>query len=268
MSKTVGIVGNGFVGNAVFQNIRNRVDAKVYDVVKEKSLNTYDEVISCDYIFVCLPTPMNGDGTCNLSFVYDFFKNVPKGAKSLFILKSTVPIGTTDYLQKMLRTDLRIVHNPEFLTANNAEGDFHRCERNVIGGNLNDAEELHTFLYELFPEWKSVPCVICSSKQSEIIKYFSNCFLATKVAFFNNVYETCVHYGANYDIVRDAISFDSRIGKSHTTVPGEDGKLGFGGYCFPKDINALIKTMKENNIDSSILEVVWNYNLKVRGSES
>jgi UDPglucose 6-dehydrogenase len=210
---------------------------------------------------------MSDDGSCNLSFVYDFFENVPKGSTAIFILKSTVPIGTTEYLQKTLRKDLRIVHNPEFLTADNAEGDFHRSERNVIGGNINDCEEVRNLLYEVFPEWESVPCIICSSKQSEIIKYFSNCFLAMKVAYFNSVYETCSKYEVNYEIVKDGIAFDSRIGNSHTTVPGGDGKLGFGGYCFPKDINALIKTMKENDLDCSILESVWNYNLKIRGNE-
>lgn len=264
MKSTVGIVGNGFVGNAIFKNFKERVTTKVFDVIKEKSVNSYEEVIESDYIFVCLPTPMSDDGSCNTSYVFDFFTNVPKKTKGLFVLKSTVPVGTTDKI-KSLRPDLSIVHNPEFLTANNAEGDFHRCDRNVIGGTIEDAENLKSLLYSAFGEWESVPCFIVSPKQSELIKYFSNCFLALKVAYFNNVFESCSKFGVDFTEVKDAIACDSRIGKSHTQVPGPDGNMGFGGYCFPKDINALIKTMNENQIDSSILESAWNYNLKLRG---
>jgi UDPglucose 6-dehydrogenase len=265
MDKTVGIIGNGFVGNAIYKNFKSRVTTKVFDIIKEKTINSYDEVIVSDYIFVCLPTPMSDDGSCNTSYVFDFFSNVPKDIKGLFVLKSTVPIGITDKI-KSLRKDLNIVHNPEFLTATNAERDFHMCDRNVIGGNNKDSENLRDFLYSIFGEWKSVPCFLVSPKQSELIKYFSNCFLALKVAYFNNVFESCEKFGVTFDVVKDAISHDPRIGKSHTQVPGPDGHLGFGGYCFPKDINALIKTMNENQIDSGILESAWGYNLKLRGN--
>jgi UDPglucose 6-dehydrogenase len=261
--KTVGIIGNGFVGNAIYQNFKKRVDTKVFDVDPQKAVNSYADVISSDIIFVCLPTPMMEDGRCDVSYVLKFFAEVPKQTSGLFVLKSTVPIGTTEQICKS-RTDLRIVHNPEFLTAENAKDDFFYCDRNVIGGNIVDAEELEEFLYELFPEWVNIPCYIVKSVESETIKYFSNSFLAVKIAYFNNIYETCRRFGMDYSTVKDAITEDKRIGCYHTRVPGPDGKLGFGGYCFPKDINALIHSLNEHGIDSQLLQATWDYNKLLR----
>jgi UDPglucose 6-dehydrogenase len=261
--KTVGIIGNGFVGNAIYENFKDRVTTSVHDVDPNKSVNTFEEVIQSDFIFVCLPTPMKSGGFCDDSYVKNFFKNVPN-VKGLFVLKSTVPIGTLSNLS-VERSDIRIVHNPEFLTADNAKEDFFNCDRNVIGGHLDNCVELEEFLYEIFPEWKDVPCYKVSSSQSEVIKYFSNSFLAVKVAYFNNVYQTCKALGIDYNVVKDAITEDKRIGKYHTKVPGTDGKLGFGGYCFPKDINALIHSLDNLNINSELLKSSWNYNVKIRG---
>jgi UDPglucose 6-dehydrogenase len=261
--KTVGIIGNGFVGNAIYENFKDRVKTKVYDIDPKKSVDSFEEVINSDFIFVCLPTPMGNGGFCDDSYVKNFFKTVPE-VSGLFVLKSTVPIGTLLTLSAE-RSDIRIVHNPEFLTADNAKEDFFNCDRNVIGGSRNDTNELEEFLYETFPEWKDVPCYKVSSIQSEVIKYFSNSFLAVKVAYFNNVYQTCKSLGVDYSVVKDAITEDKRIGKYHTKVPGTDGKMGFGGYCFPKDINALIHSLNNLNIDSELLKSAWNYNVKVRG---
>jgi len=262
--KTVGIIGNGFVGNAIYQNFKDRISTKVFDVFPEKTLNSYDEVLSCDVIFVCLPTPMMEDGTCDTSYIFNFFNEVPNNISGLFVIKSTVPIGTTDQLCS-LRLDLKILHNPEFLTAENAKNDFLHCNRNVIGGDCSYAKHFGEFLYDIFPEWNDTPLYIVQSKESETIKYFSNSFLALKIAYFNNLYETCNSFNINYDKVKDAIVKDDRIGTHHTKVPGPDGKLGFGGYCFPKDINALIHTLNENNINSELLQATWDYNKKIRG---
>jgi UDPglucose 6-dehydrogenase len=261
--KTVGIIGNGFVGNAIYQNFKKRTITKVFDVHPEKAVDSYVDVISSDIIFVCLPTPMTENGQCDVSYVYKFFDEVPQQTSGLFVIKSTVPIGTTEQLCSS-RTDLRIIHNPEFLTAENAVTDFLHCERNIIGGNYVDCEELEEFLYEIFHEWQHIPCYLVSSKESETIKYFSNCFLALKIAYFNNVYETCQKFGLRYNEVRNAICEDIRIGYRHTDVPGSDGKLGFGGYCFPKDINALIHSLNEHGIDSQLLQATWDYNKILR----
>lgn len=257
----IGIVGNGFVGNAIYQNFKDKVVTKVFDVQSQKCFNTMDEVLGSDIIFVCLPTPMKNDGKCDLSFVMNFFETVQvKNGAALFVIKSTVPIGTTDKILEK-RPDLRIVHNPEFLTAVNAVEDFSNSDRHIIGGKQDWCITLRNFYLDHFP---FTPIQIVKSRESETIKYFCNSFLASKVSFFNNLYEMCQKFDMNFDSVKDGVCSDRRIGKSHTKVPGPDGLMGFGGYCFPKDINALINTLKENNIDASLFESAWEYNKKVR----
>jgi UDPglucose 6-dehydrogenase len=261
--KTVGIIGNGFVGNAIHQNLKDRVEVKVYDIDPNRSTNTQKEVLDCDYIFVCLPTPMTIDGNCDVGYVAEFFKEVPMSTKGTFVIKSTLPIGFNRYLSGS-RWDLKIVHNPEFLTANNSVEDFLNCDRNVFGGPKDDTTDVRDFLYGLFPEWEKIPSYLVSFDESEMIKYFSNSFLAVKIAYFNSVYEACNNFNSDYNVVRSAICDDDRINSHHTKVPGPDGELGFGGACLPKDINALIHTLKQREIDASMFESVWNYNLKVR----
>lgn len=259
----VGVIGNGFVGNAIYQNFKDKVNTKVYDVMKEKCLNTIDEVLSSDIIFVCLPTPMKLNGECDLTFINNFFKELKlKGNTKdpLFVIKSTVPIGTTDSLRRV-REDLRIVHNPEFLTAVNAVEDFKNSDRNIIGGYQEWCLELGAFYKKHFPD---TPIQIVKSNESETIKYFCNSYLAAKVAYFNNLYEICAKLGMDFDSVKSGVVSDSRIGSSHTKVPGPDGQMGFGGYCFPKDINALINTLVDNNINDSLFSSVWEYNKLVR----
>lgn len=258
----LGVIGNGFVGNAIYQNFKDRVLTKVYDVKEERCLNSFDDTVNSDIVFVCLPTPMKENGQCDLSFVEEFFTKVnPKAMKDpLFVIKSTVPIGTTTRMSRK-RDDLRIVHNPEFLTAVNAVEDFRNSDRNIIGGYQSWCLELRDFYLSHFP---NTPIQIVKSNESETIKYFCNSFLAAKVSYFNNLYEICQKLGMNFDSVKDGVISDKRIGASHTKVPGPDGLMGFGGYCFPKDINALINTLKENEIDDSLFTAAWEYNKKVR----
>lgn len=264
----VGVIGNGFVGNAIYQNFKDKVLTKVYDVKAEKRLNELDDVLLwTDIIFICLPTPMTKTGECDLSFVETFFSELEKKSSALkkdplFVIKSTVPIGTTENLRR--KYPFKIVHNPEFLTAVNAVEDFRNSDRNIIGGNQELCLELREFYDTYFP---GTPIQIVSSNESETIKYFCNSFLASKVAFFNNLFQICEKLGMNFDSVKDGVCSDTRIGVSHTKVPGPDGLMGFGGYCFPKDINALINTLKENDIDDRLFRTVWEYNQSIRPEE-
>ena len=116
----VGIVGNGFVGNAVYQNLRDKVPTKIFDVDKNRCLNPLEEVIQQDFIFVCLPTPMRMDGSCDLSILDKFFEELPDNLTGTFVIKSTVPVGTT----KKYTERHNVIHNPEFLTARNAVEDY------------------------------------------------------------------------------------------------------------------------------------------------
>ena len=253
----IGIVGNGFVGNAVYQNLRDKVSCKVYDVDKNRSLSTLGEVILQDFIFVCLPTPMKEGGECDLSIIDSFFETLPDHIIGTFVIKSTVPVGTTKkYCERH-----NVIHNPEFLTARNSVTDFANSERNIIGGDMELALDFAQFYERQFP---NIPNIIVTSDESEAIKYFSNTFLAYKVAYFNKVYDLCEAVGMDYDSVCEGITADSRIGKSHTAVPGIDNDRGFGGTCFPKDINSLIKQMDSHGVNSEMLKKVWEYNQEIR----
>ena len=253
----IGIVGNGFVGNAVYQNLRDKVDCKVYDVDKNRSLNTLGEVILQDFIFVCLPTPMREGGECDLSILDNFFDNLPEHVIGTFIIKSTVPVGTT----KKYSERHNVIHNPEFLTARNAVADFANSERNIVGGDMELCSEFVTFFDQHFPD---IPSFITTSDESEAIKYFSNTFLAYKVAYFNKIYDLCQAVGMDYDTVCEGVTADSRIGKSHTKVPGIDNDRGFGGTCFPKDLNSLIVQMESHGVNADMLKEVWQYNKQIR----
>ena len=263
MNYTIGIIGNGFVGNALYENFKIKFNTKVYDLLKDKSLNSLEETLASDVVFVCLPTPMNLSESCdcNLEIINNFFtEEIPKDCNSLFVIKSTVPIGTTKKI-KEIRADLKIVHNPEFLTAINAKEDFANSYRNVIGGNKQDSEILLKIYEYMFPDAKNF---LVTSNESETIKYFANTFLATKVSFFNIIYDVCEKYSLNYQNVINGICSDERIGYSHSSVPGPDGDRGFGGACFPKDINALINILEKNNINNSMFKKVWEYNKMIR----
>ena len=264
----IGIVGNGFVGNAVYQNVRDKVETKIYDVDKNRSFNTLEEVLNQEFIFVCLPTPMKMDGSCDLSILEKFFEDVDKMDLDIleertFIIKSTVPIGTTKRLAEK-HSLTWIVHNPEFLTARNAVNDFANAERTIIGGDSLLTGRVAKLYWGYLYYGEDHEIIHCSSDESEAIKYFSNTFLAYKVAYFNKVYDVCEKFGMDYKNVRRGITLDSRIGESHTQVPGIDRDRGFGGTCFPKDLNSLIVQLEENEINADMFREVWNYNESVR----
>jgi len=265
---TVGIVGNGFVGNALYQNLRDKVQCKVYDVDKNRSFNTLEEVVEQEYVFVCLPTPMRKDGSCDLSILEKFFEDIEEMDLDIlkertFIIKSTVPIGTTKRLAEK-HSLTWIVHNPEFLTARNAVHDFKVAQRTVIGGDSLLTSRVAQLYWGYLHYGEDHKIIQCSSDESEAIKYFSNSFLAYKVAYFNKVYDTCQKLGMDYKYVRDGITTDRRIGTSHTKVPGIDRDRGFGGTCFPKDLSSLILQMEKHDLNADMFREVWNYNEEIR----
>ena len=263
--KSIGIVGQGFVGTAVNEGLAKHYNIETYDIAKESTCNSLEELEKkSDIIFVCLPTPMTDPegGECNLSILENFFKEASSTkTEAIFIIKSTVPVGTTDRMCE-LYPHMNIVHNPEFLTAANAEYDFVNADRHVIGGDSDLTLKVATLYENVFP---TIPVYKMRSKESECVKYFANCFLASKVMVFNEMKMLCDNLpGVSYEKILDGVCSDDRIGDSHTFVPGPDGDYGFGGTCFPKDINSLIHIMKDNGIDPLVLQAVWNQNKNYR----
>jgi nucleotide sugar dehydrogenase len=260
----VGVIGNGFVGSAVANGFSG-AGVKIFDKNANISTHELSDVLSQDFVFICVPTPMKdvmGDD-CNLSIIESCFDEIESiGSDSIFIIKSTVPIGTTKRLQSS-HPSLKIVHSPEFLTAKFAKEDFLNADRHIIGhtADLATGEKACDLFKLTFP---TIPCLLMSSDESESVKYIANCFFATKVSFFNEIYLLIEKLGLNWNSIVDGVIGDRRIGDSHYDVPGHDGDRGFGGTCFPKDINALIKTFEKNGIDPKVLKAAWSVNLDVR----
>ena len=270
MNNNIGIIGNGFVGGAIAHGFSKK-NPLIYDVNPEVSHNTFDEVANCKYLFICLPTPMVSEfgGEANTSIVEECFQKLNKNQEQVIMLKSTVPVGTTKRLAKKHHIK-NLVHCPEFLTAANAKYDFVNAERTVIGSphyRSGEVEKYSEMAEELFVDvFPDIPVYKMSSCESELVKYTANCFLATKVGFFNMIFMLCEKLGLEYDRILDGVLSDSRIGDSHTTVPGPDGDYGFGGTCFPKDINAMIRTLEKHGVSPNILESVWEDNMNYRSN--
>jgi UDPglucose 6-dehydrogenase len=200
---------------------------------------------------------------CNLSIIESCFKEIEQiGSNAIFIIKSTVPIGTTSRLQKS-HPSINIVHSPEFLTAKFAKEDFLNADRHIIGyvKKKSIGEKASNLFKSAFP---NIPCLMMKSDESESVKYIANCFFATKVSFFNEIFLLIKKLGLDWNSIINGVMGDRRIGDSHFQVPGHDGDKGFGGTCFPKDINALIKTFEKNGIDPKMLKSAWSVNLDVR----
>lgn len=254
----VGVIGNGFVGEAQAFAFSLSNEVLVYDVDPAKSLNTLEEVHTADFIFVCVPTPMRQDGTQDTSYIEEVFKHAKSGP--IYIIKSTVKPGTTRGLQ-VIYPDLNIVFSPEFLTERIAKLDMMMQARIIFGGKKELTDKIQK-LYE--GRFKNRHFIHTDSNTAEFIKYMNNCFFATKVSLLNEYYRLAQKMNVDWGTAMHGFAADGRVGDSHMQVPGPDGKLGFGGACFPKDINAFIQLGKENNLDMNVLEAAWKTNLEVR----
>ena len=260
----IGIVGQGFVGTAVKEGMSKFYEIYTYDKYVSSKSNVLNLQELCDktkIIFVCLPTPMLKNGRCDTSVVEETIKLIDTYNKNnIVILKSTVPPGTTEHLNRTA-VNTPIVFNPEFLTEANYVDDFKNQNRIIIGGPRPASTIVKNVFRKAFPQTQIVKT---SSSVAECVKYFTNTFLATKVSFANEFKTICNQINVDYDKVLEYAFYDERIGKTHLSVPGPDGKLGFGGSCFPKDVNALIYFSKQLNLEPIILNSVWDKNLEVR----
>ena len=261
----IGIIGQGFVGNAIYQKFKNYFDVHTYDLDESKSNDTKENVIHQQYLFLCLPTPMNTDGSCNVDIIERELENIDLIADNQEILKtvvikSTIPPGTTQKWNKKYEA-LNIVFNPEFLTEANAVEDFSNQNRIILGGPRPATTELRRLYSKVFPK---AHIIKTDSTHAEMVKYLTNSFLATKVSFANEIYQVCEKLNIDYDKVVEYATLDDRLGKSHWNVPGPDGDFGFGGHCLPKDLSALIYLAMNLDTETNVLNAVEETNDVVR----
>lgn len=303
MSKTIGIVGNGFVGKATALLECDNVKVLMYDIDPEKcsppgtTLKTL--VDECDVVFVCVPTPMmsSDNPRTNTSIVENVlkelqyfrekkhsFKESLKHALPLkvsgetgderfkrseychFVVRSTVPVGFCALYEAH--------HFPEFLTEKNYMNDFRTAKEWVIGVNHTLVTKEHQqdfknnimkILLEAHQSGRisSHKTIFESTNCTELAKYARNSFLATKISFCNELADFADEMGVNYESLQNIFTLDTRIGSSHTDVPGHDGKRGWGGTCFPKDVMSLLKQYEDKDLEGHVIKGVLRRNLNI-----
>lgn len=255
----VAIVGYGFVGKAVSYGFTGCHQMKIDPFHFDNDVADLVEW-NPDVTFVCVPTPMAEDKSIDASIVKDVVDFLKDNVVGLIVIKSTVTPDNLTLIRTGANAD-RIIYNPEFLTERNAQEDFINPRMHVLGGEYSMTKKLQE-IYEQYSLCKPCPVYHMTPEEASFVKYGINCFLATKVLWFNQFYDIVEGAGAsNFTKVINAISEDERVGGSHTRVPGFDGKRGYGGACFPKDTTALVNTYKHM---FPLLEKVIEENNKYR----
>lgn len=255
----IGLIGKGVVGTALYESLIKRGnDVKVYD--KYKNIGSIEFIINVDIIFLCLSSPYNNkinkydllpiEETCNYLNQHNY--------NGLIAIKSTIEPETCENLSNQY--NLNICHNPEFLREKHALEDFDNQEHIVIGKTEKCDEKLVEKLVEFYKKnYENADISVCTSTESELMKISINNFYAVKVQFFNEIYLLAEKLdNCNYDNVKDMMIKNNQIHPSFTQVPGHDGKLSYGGMCFPKDIRVLLQYLKSKETYCGIIEATVN----------
>lgn len=249
----IGIVGIGFVGGAVrnwFETSSSK-KCELFFYDKHKSIGSLEEVNQADVVFVCVPTPY--ENKYDDSAVTETLRNLTEN--KIVVLKSTILPGSTERYQKEFPQHA-LLFNPEFLVARTANEDFLHPGRQIVGytdKSRNYAEDIMSLL-PFAPLAKIVPAT-----EAEMVKYFGNTFLATRVVFANQIYDVCEKLGIDYETVKELAGADPRIGTSHFTV-FHDGKRGYSGGCLPKDVSAFIDFAASKGVAPDLLRTVYTIN--------
>lgn len=259
MSKlTIGIIGNGFVGQATSLFKCVDIDVLMYDIVPDKcdpkGLTLLNIVNRSDIIIICVPTPMKESGECETGIVESCIRDIrsinPSESKNI-VVRSTVPVGFCN---------LHGVHHmPEFLTEANWKDDFKKCEMWVVGIYDNDLKfkEIIKSVIEiakLYGKISQNTIEFVDTDTSEFVKYGRNCFLAVKLSLCNEYFNFCENKKIDYKRAINIVGNDRRIGNLYTNVPGPDGKRGWSGTCLPKDMTSFLYQFNESNVSSYIIK--------------
>ncbi len=258
----VAIIGYGFVGKALKNGIKNSVEVLLVDPKLNTDINDL-KIFKPDIVFICVPTPMNDDGSQDnliLENVIDELYSLQES--KVIVLKSTV---IPSYIKEIENKIPNIVYNPEFLRENSANEDFINSDLIVFGGNDYGVKKLANF-YREYTKCINTNYQFTDLISASLIKYSINTFLSTKVIFFNELFKVFNNSGTrdNWENFIEIIKNDKRIGHSHMQVPGPDGKLGFGGPCFPKDSQALLQYAKDIDEPLKLLEKCISVNNNIR----
>lgn len=272
----IGIIGVGMVGTPLkryFEELRGYergVDLFLFDTDEKKGYN--DGISEADVVFICVPTPSASDGSANLTAVESAFKRIT--GEKIVVIRSTVPPGTTEGFQKKYPQH-RVLFNPEFLTERQAWEDFIKPDRQIVGFTAPSLDAAHAVL-SILPKapfmspWgvNTYRPTQITATEAEMIKYAGNVYFTRKINFANVLAMLAQRHGANFDNVRMGMSADFRIGDSHLDVT-HGGYQGFGGFCLPKDLGALIIHMERTGVPegAALLRTDWEFNEKLLASQ-
>jgi len=248
------IAGYGFVGKAhelLFKNFRREI------VVHDPPLGKIADFENTSAVVVCVPTPELENGTCDISAVYDVIEKC--NPTTPILIKSTIHLQGWQFLKETFPNH-RLCFSPEFLRAVNYMNDIKNLDSVILSGDTDYWRDQYSY------NWPKMRINIVRPEEAIAIKYFRNAFLATKVSFFNEIYDFCTAYGIDFDHVHAGVTADNRIGESHSFVWPDQGTRGWGGMCFPKDTKALLKMAAEKNINLNTLSAAVYYNTKLKQS--
>jgi UDPglucose 6-dehydrogenase len=258
----IAIVGHGFVGKAVDYGFPDTMCEK-YIIDPKYGPLTIEDLKGKDinFTFICVPTPMGPNGNIDSSIIENVLQELYKhNVTGIIVIKSTV---TPDIITKILKMTNCVVYNPEFLTEKSANEDFVNPFMHVFGGAPDITTKLEE-LYKFYSLCKPCPTYHMSAVDASFVKYGINSYLASKVLWFNQFHDIVVDQNGNFGKIISAITADNRVGRSHTTVPGYDGKRGFGGACFPKDTSAFLNYTRSVGLDFSMLADAIDKNIAYR----
>jgi len=265
MKIKIGIIGYGFVGQAVANSFagRDNVKVKIHDPAYPDISKSIDSIKDkCEAIFVCLPTPQNEHGACDTTILEEVLEQL-LGYAGVVICKSTAPPVTYRRLSNQL--GLKLIHAPEFLTAANANSDYLDPVNIVIGGKNSLWEEAAKYIVP-YTNFNPVNVEYCSIAEAAMFKYVANTMLAMKVVMNNEYAAMCERFNINWETVAGIAEGDARLGYTHWRVPGPDKKRGFGGACFPKDATALLNMANESDLEMTMLSTAIRTNDQLRNT--
>lgn len=249
----IGIIGCGFIGTAL-KTWLNDNNENVITLVSDPPKGINDDISACDAYFVQIHIPTEDDGTQNMDVIKNIINTLPK--TSPVWIRTTILPGTSEKLSK--ETNHIVYHMPEFLTERTYLEDF-KWQPMVFTGNDEHIE----LLKQIFPGKKHIDM---TSYEAEMVKYAHNVFGALKVTYFNCIYDLCQRLNLRYSKIHDGVLGSTYINDVHTQVPGPDGKCGYGGKCFPKDVNAFEKMFRYTPL-GKLLDPLQKLNKEFRGSE-
>jgi len=260
MYSKLSVIGLGVVGSAIYETFQKKIKGTTtingYDKYKNGGIGNLNDCLNSEVIILCLPTPYSSiKKDYDLDPIEDVLSSLNMlEFNGLVVIKSTINPGTSELLSNKYGS-LNIIHNPEFLTARNAQKDFENQNQIVLGKTEScDNEKFLNFIEFYKILWPDSKISVCNSGESELMKLGCNTFYSVKIQYFTELYLICKKQNLDFEKVKNMMISNNGISPNYTNIPGHDGSISYSGMCFPKDTNALCSHMKKNNLPSYVLE--------------